>query len=374
MTDLKIFYIKLIATLLKLFWIFPLKKKAVLFMSFDGKQFSDSPKAVYDELLKARSDYELIWGFISPQNISEVSQLKYVKKKTFKFLYTFCTSKYIIVNDFFETYLPVRKSQVLINTWHGGGWFKKVGFTDNKTTEYDRFFFEYQCRKHTYFVASSEYFVDTVLHPSFNYQGKILRTGMPRNAIFFQNNGELVKKIRRQFGADDDTILVLYAPTYRNYPINPSQELDLRYLEKCLAERFNKKVVILFRAHHLIDKFPIDFSSIVNVTAYPDMQQLLLGCDILVSDYSSCMWDAAIQDKIVIVYAPDAQKYIDNRGFFLDITEWPFLLAYNNKELAERINSYDKNKYLERLHNLVKESRSYEGANAVKAIVKIILN
>lgn len=374
MINLKIFYIKLIATLLKVFWIFPLKKKTVLFMSFDGKQFSDSPKAVYEELLNARNDYELIWGFISPQSISESLHLKYVKKKTFKYLYTFCTSKYIIVNDFFETYLPVRKSQVLINTWHGGGWFKKVGFTDNKTTGYDRFFFEYQCRKHTYFVASSEYFVDTVLHPSFNYQGKILRTGMPRNAIFFQNNGELTKKIRRQFGADDDTILVLYAPTYRNYPIDPSQELDLRYLEKCLAERFNKKVVILFRAHHLIDKFPIDFSSIVNVTAYPDMQQLLLGCDILVSDYSSCMWDAAIQDKIVIVYAPDAQKYIDNRGFFLDITEWPFLLAYNNKELAERINSYDKNKYLERLHNLVKESRSYEGANAVKAIVKIILN
>lgn len=370
---LKIYYIKLVATVLKAFWLFPVKKRTVLFLSFDGKQFSDSPKVVYEEMLQQAEGYQLIWGFLEPAKIKGINNLNFVKMYSLRFFYTFCTSKYIIVNDFFATYLPVRKSQVLINTWHGGGWFKKVGFTDNKTTEYDKFFFDFQCRKHTFFVASSEYFVDTVLHPSFKYQGNILRTGMPRNAIFFQNNNELREKVRAKFTMNNDSLVVLYAPTFRSYSIPEELEINLNLLKSNLTQKFGKEVVILFRAHHLINKFPIDYSSIIDVTSYPDMQQLLLACDILVSDYSSCMWDAAIQDKLVIVYAPDAQRYIDNRGFFLDIREWPFLLAFNNAELEERIQSYNEQDYLNRLHHLINESKSYEGSRAVQSIVNVIL-
>lgn len=373
-TRLKILYIKIVSTLLKLFWVIPLKKKTVLFLSFDGKQFSDSPKAIYDDLKRKRNDYRLIWAFISPNSIKCSKELNYVKKSSFRYYYTFCTSKFIIVNDFFDTYLPVRKSQVLINTWHGGGWFKKVGFTDNRTTEYDKFFFDYQCKKHTYFVASSEYFIETVLRDSFGYKGLILRSGMPRNAIFFKENHHLKESVRSVFGAQKDTLIVLYAPTFRSYEISPNLELDLNHLKSCLEAKFKKDVIILFRAHHLIDRFPIDLSSIIDVTSFPDMQQLLLACDVLVSDYSSCMWDAAIQDKLVIVYAPDAHRYIDNRGFFLDISEWPFLLAFNNEELEFCIQAYDNTEYLERLHKLVNESISYEGEHAVDAVLDVITN
>lgn len=374
MIKLKILCIKAISSLLKVFWVIPLKKKTVFFMSFNGKQFSDSPKAIYEELSKRSENFKMVWGFTHPINIEGITDIDYVKVASLRFFYYFCTAKFIIVNDFFNTYLPIRKSQVLINTWHGGGWFKKVGLTDNKTTEYDKFFFEFQCKKISYFVASSEYFVDTVLHHSFNYQGKILRTGMPRNAIFFQDNIQIKETIRNQFGADENTLLLLYAPTFRSYAIESDLELDLNRLEKSIAEKFKKKVRILFRAHHLIDSFPVDYLSIIDVTYYPDMQQLLLACDILISDYSSCMWDAAIQDKLVLVYAPDAQRYIDNRGFFMDIREWPFLLAFNNNELAERIDGYEKEKYLERLHKLVSQSRSYENANAASAIADLLVN
>ena len=364
----------LLSNILKFFWIFPLKEKTILFISFGGKQYSDSPKAIYEEILKCNNDFNLIWGFNTPENYNNISTCKKIKKPSLKYIYYFCTSKYIVDNTFIDTYLPVRKKQVLINTWHGGGWFKKVGLTDNNTTEYDKFYFDYQCRKYKYFLASSEYFVDTVLHPSFNYQGEILRIGMPRNAIFFQENSELRATIRSQFKADDNTMLVLYAPTFRSYPIESNLELDLHRLERCIADKFDKKVVILFRAHHLIDKFPIDYTSIINVTEYPDMQHLLLACDILVSDYSSCMWDAAIQDKLVIVYAPDAQHYIDNRGFFLDIREWPFLLAFNNKELDEVIQSYDRDVYVNKLHNLIEDSKSYECAGSAIAIRDLIMS
>ena len=373
MMRLKILYIKLVATILKAFWLFPVKKRTVLFLSFDGKQFSDSPKAVYEEMLQQGEGYQLIWVFLEPAKVKGIDHLNFVKLYSFRFFYTFCTSKYIIVNDFFATYLPVRKSQILINTWHGGGWFKKVGFTDNKTTEYDKFFFDFQCRKHTYFVASSEYFVDTVLHPSFNYQGNILRTGMPRNALFFQDNKVLRETVRAKFTQNNDSLVVLYAPTFRSYSISDELEINLDLLKSSLTQKFGKEVVILFRAHHLINKFPVDYSSIIDVTSYPDMQQLLLACDILVSDYSSCMWDAAIQDKLVIVYAPDAQRYIDNRGFFLDIREWPFLLAFNNEQMVDCVQSYDKERYLYRLHKLVEESHSYECADAVNSITKILL-
>ncbi len=371
---LKELNIIIISNLLKILWLCPLRKKTVLFISYGGTQFSDSPKCVYDYLKEKSKGFELEWAFRSPEKMTNISELNWVKIPSFKYFYVFCTSKYIITNDFFNTFLPVRKSQILINTWHGGGWFKKVGLTDNGTTSYDRFFFRFQCSKHRYFVASSEYFVDTVLRSSFNYHGKILRTGMPRNAIFFNNNKDHREKIRKNFTSNQEALLVLYAPTYRNYEIPMDLEINLNRLKNSIESKFKKDVVILFRAHHAIEKFPIDYSSIIDVTSYPDMQQLLLGCDLLVSDYSSCMWDAAIQKKPVIVYAPDAQKYIDNRGFFLDIHEWPFILAFNNNELENVIANYDEKSYLKVLNNKIEESRSYESANAVNAIADIILN
>lgn len=367
----KIFIIKIVSNLIKLFWIIPLKKR-VLFISYNGKQFSDSPKCVYEEMLNANHDYELVWAFYESSCIHGIENLKFVKKGTLHFLVVFCSSSHVIVNDSIDSYLPVRKKQLLINTWHGGGWFKKVGLTSNEKTAYDKWFFKEICSKHTFYTASSEYFVDTVLHQSFGYDGKILRTGMPRNAIFFQNNIDYRNQIRFKFIKNQDCLIVLYAPTFRSYN-DEIEALDMDNLAESLLKKTGKSVVILYRAHHLINEFKVDDCKIINVTKYPDMQELLLACDVLVSDYSSCMWEGAIQHKLVITYAPDAQKYVDNRGFFLDISKWPFLICFSNEQVSENIENFNEESYHNYLNQLLTESNSYENVNSAKAIVDTII-
>lgn len=371
---LKQIVIFLISTTLKLFWIIPVKKNRVLFLSFNGKQFSDSPMYIYKEMLQYGNKYELIWAFSNPDSIVNKKKVYYVRKESFKYFYYFCTSRFIIVNDTSNIYMPVRKSQVYINTWHGGGWFKKVGLSCDNYSDYTEFEFKMKNKQTTYFTASSEYFVETVLHRSFAYDGKILRTGMPRNQIFYQENkNEIREFVRRKFIEEPDTLVVLYAPTHRSYK-DEIPPLDVKLISESLNKRFGKNVKVLFRAHHLIGSFDIDSSLIENVTNYPDIQELLLACDIVLSDYSSCMWEAAIQYKPIIVYAPDAQKYIDSQGFFLDMDKWPFIVGKTNKEVSEKILSFDESRYSREIRKLVADTTPYENANSVQSIVDIIIN
>lgn len=370
---LKKIIIYFISTLLKAFWIIPVKKTRVLFLSFNGKQFSDSPKYVYEGMLKYRGEYELIWVFSTPETLKNIDTVSYVKKGSILYYYYFCTSKYIIVNDTSDIYMPVRNNQIYINTWHGGGWFKKVGMSCDNYPEYSVFEFKLKNKQTTYFTASSEYFVDTVLHRSFGYNGDILRIGMPRNQIFYQSNDKLRISVRNKFVESEDTLLVLYAPTHRSYK-DEIPPLDVKLLSKSLNKRFGKNVKVLFRAHHLIGSFDIDSSLIENVTDYPDIQELLLACDIVLSDYSSCMWEAAIQYKPIIVYAPDAQKYIDSQGFFLDMDKWPFIVGKTNKEVSEKILTFDESRYSREIRKLVADTTPYENANSVQSIVDIIIN
>lgn len=362
----------LASQLIKLLWLFPIKKKRILFLSFDGKQFSDSPKYIYDEMLKIQDSYELIWAFNKSFDIKKYTGVNYVVKGKFRYFYLFCTSKFIVVNDSTNLYMPVRRNQIFLNTWHGGGWFKKVGLSCENAKKETIYEFKQKNKQHTYYVASSEYFVETVLSRSFGYEGKILRTGMPRNAIFYKDNVSLHDRVRSQFlGENNNTLLVLYAPTYRNYKDEiPAINIDM--LTSSLKQRFNREVLVLYRAHHLIGTFDLSLKKVINVTDYPDMQELLLASDIIMSDYSSCMWEAAIQYKPIIVYAPDAQKYIKTQGFFLDFDKWPFIVGQSNEELAQKILRFDEEKYNTNIRELVADTMPYENANAIKAIIDLI--
>jgi len=369
---LKLFFIEVCTFLCKLLWIFPVKKSRVLFLSYNGLNFNDSPYYIYKSLVD-ESDLQLIWG-LKPNKGLESDKIDFVHTNTLKYIYYFCTSKVIVANDFVNIYLPIRKRQYLINTWHGGGWFKTVGLTCPNVPKYDYYFFRKQMKKHTYFLASSEYFVDTVLYRSFGYTGEVLRIGMPRNAILLQNNNNLRKSLRMKFDIDDDSLLVLYAPTFRTYTLEDVQSLDINRLMLALGNKFGKNIKLLFRAHHAIKSFNIDENQVIDVTSYPDMQELLLSCDILLSDFSSCMWDAAIQHKLVLVFAPDQKQYEDSRGFFMEMEKWPFLISHSNNELVRKVETFNKIEYSTYLDKVLRDSVSWENADSVFSIRKKILS
>lgn len=346
------YYITLvIMNCLKIFWICPLQKDTILFHSFGGKQYSDSPKYLSEYIRKTYLGKKIIW-VLNDGNCADNLQIDIVvKPKSMAYFYYFCTSGTIITNDSVNSFLPVRRKQIVLNTWHGGGPLKTVGFMEKNQNPYNRYFFKIQNRKYTTFLSSSTFFSKSIIGDSFHYSGEILNSGMPWCDILFSQHEDVVKKVYASIGLqrNENIGIVLYAPTFRG-SVNDASFLkaeDMLNIEECiyhLEKKFHKRYYFLFRAHHSMDENCFGCNSI-SVTNYPDMQELLCAADVLITDYSSCMHDFALMRKPVFLYIPDYENYMIERGMYWDIFSLPFPYAMTTAEFAEVISNFDFQKY-----------------------------
>ena len=372
---IKIVAIIVFRKILHIFCVFPIDNSKIIFSAFDGTQYADSPKYI-SEYYDSCSGIKRIWVFdkkmykeaTTPKGIIKV------KKGTLLFYFHFFTSKEIVINDFISSVLKLRKKQVLLNTWHGGGSFKTVGFTNPHTTKYDEFFFKIHSIDTSAYVLSSEFFGKAVIKDSFHYYGETLKTGTPRNSILFSNDSGPIKRVSEYYKINDlrDYSIVLYAPTYRSDTIrakieDSSVEIDIERCSKIIRRRFGKPVLFIYRAHHIMDSDIIK-GDWLNGTEYPDIQDLIYCSDILISDYSSCMWDFAIMKKTVIQYVPDLKEYTKDRNFLLPLKEWGFVVAENNDELERKIEQFNYTKYVNGIERYLAKMQSYENSDATRMV------
>lgn len=372
---LKIIIINIAWFFSHIFYVFPIDRNKIMFLSYDGKQYSDSPKCISDYYKHNNPELKQVWAFkkdFSKKNMGGKNRdIIICKKKTARFLYHLFTSKEIVINDFLSTAFKLRKGQILLNTWHGGGTFKTIGMSRSNLTDYDEFFYKAHARNTSAFSLSSEYFRETVVTRSFLFNGETLPYGMPRNAILFKKNRGVREKVIQSYNLplDEDILIVLYAPTYR-YDTQ-SSKMDKKYelidfdiCRKAFKQRSGKKTFILNRSHHAMIGSQA-MGEYLDATYYPDMQELIIASDILISDYSSCMWDFALTKKPIFIYAPDLHNYENNVNFFMPVSKWAFSIAMNNRELEENIIIFDEYKYMKDLAAYMAPLRSYENADAV---------
>lgn len=373
------FFVRFVA---KIFWIFPVKKNRVLFCSFIGKQYSCNPKYISDYLKKQYSgEFDIVWALREPNKCTDNS-IKAVKFLSLSHFYYFCTAKFVIDNIGFPTYMPKRKSQYLINTWHGGGAYKKCDHQSKKSLR-ARIALDKYKSKHTDLVLSncksfSEKVIPDVV---FKYEGKIMRCGMPRNDIFFNDDkSDVKKKVFNELGIESNKIMILYAPTFRgdkNFGLGIGNtwfdtSIDVSHLCDAVKMRFNSDSVFVFRAHHAIITSNISLSYI-DATNYPDMQELLCAADILISDYSSSIWDFSLMKKPCFLYVPDMEYYInEDRGVYTPIEEWPGIIAKTNQELQKAIVEFDEDSYRKKVEKHHKDLGSYETGTACEQVCKRI--
>ena len=376
-TKTKILVTKMIWLCSRVFWVFPIEKNKVFFLSYNGKQYSDSPKYISDYYLNRLDPPKIVWGFDKDFDLEKTrmdSRIITCKKGTFSYLYHLFSSKEIVINDFISTLFSLRPGQILINTWHGGGTFKTIGMSRSKTFDYDPFFYKAHADNTSAFSLSSEYFKETVVTRSFLFYGETVSCGMPRNAVLFQSNNHIKRKVREYFSIPNETFIVLYAPTYRNYTASNSMDSDFEIIDfnrcrRSFERRFGRKVVILNRSHHIMHKSQSK-GDCLEATNYPDMQELIIASDVLISDYSSCMWDYALTQKPIFVYAPDLHTYEENIDFFMPASEWAFSVSMNNDELEHNIIAFNEELYQRDLKAYMGPLRSYECADSVEKICK----
>ena len=154
-----------------------------------------------------------------------------------------------------------------------------------------------------------------IFHRAFLYKGKILNCGYPRNDILVGNRYKYRQLIREKYGISIDTNIILYAPTYRNGRKLDKYNLDYDRVLNAVQNKFGGKWVAMLRFHPTINNLTLQQNNIINVTDYSDMQELMAGSDLLISDYSSVITEFALTEQPVFLYSEDVDEYVNERDF-----------------------------------------------------------
>jgi CDP-glycerol glycerophosphotransferase len=299
----------------------------------------------------------------------EYKKIKTVKFLSFSYFYHVLTAKNVLHNNIVKWYLPFRKKQNVITVWHGGGVYKKIGLDASlykkkyKQMEASR---NKSAKMLKYIISSSKKFTE-VRSKVWNVNtNTFLPFGMPRNDILFNTPYLFHDKVRNYFNIKDNKKIILYAPTYRgdfrNSDENPFS-LDIPGLLNSLETKFNNEFVVLFRSH-IYDKIITGNEFIIPASYYPDIQELLCTSDILITDYSSSIWDFSFTNKPCFLFTPDLKEYQEKQGFYIPIGEWPFPYAETNEKLIENILNFDEDKHKQRIRKHHNNVGSFENGTA----------
>lgn len=365
---IKIILIRIIGTLLILFsYLVPVSSKRVFLCSFGGKSFSCNPYYIAKGLVG--KDVDII-AVVNDKYFHRMENVRYVISGSILYYYYFFSSRVLITNDSFPSFLPVKNNQFVINTWHGGGAYKKVTAKDDYTKKYYQIIYS----RFDKFISSSSKFTDVMSQDLFIDKNKFLNIGMPRNDIFFSVEGvnKINDRVRKNLKINVSDLVVLYAPTWRDDNRDIIHNLIGSEVEETFKKKFGKKVRFLLRAHYHTNNKLTGSENSIDVTNYPDMQELLCTADVLVTDYSSCMWDFSLMFKPCFIYATDIKQYRIERNFYTDINQWPFPLAEDNQELINNINDFDENRYIDDIRKHHKNLGSFEDGHATENVCNLI--
>lgn len=377
---LKIYIRKVISIILRIFFMFPISKNMIFFDSMFGKAYSDNGKYVTEYIKKHYpGEYRLVWGFVNPSDV-DVDEIVKVKYKSAKWFYFRFTAKVVIISHHIYNYMPIRKGQYCIMTWHAGGAYKRIGVSVKSNTAEEIKLHEY---RNTYinkavdcFVSSSEIFTRFNIKEVYAYNGSILESGMPRNDLLFDKKRVKNEASRFRESQGLSGLLILYAPTFRNGKIEQLNNApNFEEVINVFKESHNQDVHILYRSHYYDSVKLSDHMKrmVVDVSQYPDMQQLLCAADILITDYSSSIWDFALLKKPCFLYVPDLDNYRNKeQGFFTPIEDWPGIICENMDVLELNLRNRGKYNFEKRDEEYLLKMGSYENGDACRKLVKLI--
>lgn len=294
-------------------------RKLILINSFGGKKYDDSPRVLYEAMLKDSrfKDYKIFWAFHEP---SRYNLPNMVKVDTFAYFKIALKARCWITNSGIERGLEFKnKNTFYLNTWHGSP-IKKIGsdiMLENKS-------FRSKGGNSVDIMTSQSEFEAEIFSRVFQIPIKnFLMCGLPRNDILFNYTNEQKKEIKERLGLPAEKIIILYAPTFREYDRDKNKNcvlippVDIDKWQRKLGDSF----CLLFRAHYEVGKMMnIENNRFVrNVTEHPSLNELMIVSDILVSDYSSIFFDFSIMDKVMLHFTYDYDKYEEHRGMYFDI-------------------------------------------------------
>lgn len=356
--------------------LLPIDQKKAVFSSFAGTSFDDNPKAIYMEMVKQRPDWKYIW--LMPNDKARFRHAQAVDKDSFFAFYHLATARLWVDNCRKESRIVKRKGQYYVQTWHGDVALKKVEKDTEGTLNAE---YIANCKNDSkmadLFTAGCRWRAEN-FKKAFWYDGEILQLGLPKSDIFYKDPAPYRKKVCSYFGIPESAKLCLYVPTFRDSRELSCYDMDYHRLKAMLEKKWGGEWKILVRLHPNIREkqgaAKYD-GSVINATPYGEVNELTVSSDLVITDYSSCMFDALEAGKRVLLYASDMEQYLKEREFYFDLRELPFLLAENNDELEEIITSrFDEAVYAKKTAAFRERLGFCNSANSSKKVVSYILN
>ncbi len=304
----------------------PAAEDLIVFESGLGTQYADSPRYLYEELVRRGDQRRKVWVYHRklPGNNPRT---KVVRRLSPGYFWYLARAKYWVNNQNFPHYLRRRRNGVFIQTWHGTP-LKRMLLDLEQVHGRDEDYVarvNQAVRQWSVLLSPSPY-ATRAFRSAFGYRGPVLEEGYPRNDVLaLGRRSDAGSTIRERLGLPHGRRVVLYAPTFRDDQSTGTGRfgfelpLDLEAFQR----RFGADTVLLLRMHVLIANrlaIPESVAGCVrDVSGYPEVQELLLASDVLVTDYSSVLFDYAILRRPIVFYAYDLEHYRDTlRGFYLD--------------------------------------------------------
>lgn len=345
--------------------------KLILFNSFAGRKFDDSPFSLFEAMKKDDrfKDYKLVWAFHNPDQY-DVKGAEKIKTDTPEYFKTALKARVWITNSSFERGLHFKnKNTFYFNTWHGTP-IKKMG----NDIQNNQSFGEKGKNSTDIMTAQSDFEIDVFSRMFGIPKDHFLKCGLPRNDILFSYDEQFRKEIREKLNIKDNQKVVLYCPTFREFEKDGNNNvvlkppIDLRKWEKELGSQY----VLLFRAHYEVSKaMEIKENEFVrDMTNYQSLNELMIASDILISDYSSVFFDYSIMDKPMLHFTYDYDKYASLRGMYFNIRDY-LNGSDNEDDLLNELKNIDTDKELELAIKFRKHYVQYYG-QATKASVNCI--
>ena len=361
----------------------PLEENTVMFETFMGKSYADSPKYIYEYLAKNYpGKYKFIWVLNDPKEKLPYEG-KIVKRFTREYAYYLGVSKYFVFNIRQPLWFRKREEQVFLETWHGTP-LKRLAFDQEEVTAasptYKAQFYR-QKQEWDYLIAPNKFSSD-IFKSCFMYDGNMLETGYPRNDLLsLPNRDAIALELKKKLGIPLDKKTILYAPTWRDdeYYGNGKYKFKLKLDLDLLKQQLGDEYVVLLRTHHYIAD-ALDVTGLeefaYNLSKYDDITEIYLISDICITDYSSVFFDYANLKRPMLFYTYDLDKYRDVlRGFYIDTeTELPGPLVYTTEEVIDKIKNLNSlnQEYQQRYEQFYERFCSWEDGNAAMRVVEAV--
>ena len=354
----------------------PVQNNKVVMDNYEGQAYGESPKYIAEELLKRDPRCRIIWLTFNtkspfPKGVTPVY------KDSFRAYYECATAKAWVFNTRCGKLLEKRDDQVFLQTWHGGVALKKVE-KDAMAALSDAY------------IAAAQY--DGQAADGIIVDGKLneelfetsfwlspscerLKFGMPRIDVLIRerDNSEIKRKVRNELGVANDSFFVLYAPTFRKKDTFEGYITDFTKIREAFEARFGK-VEIAVRLHpndaRLLKRYREDYASaLTDATKYPDVQELVIAADCVITDYSSLAYDFAIIRKPVFLIMKDAEDYKKERGVYDTFYDQPFTMNYSEDMLVEEIRAFSREDYRQRVDSFYERHPTFNDGHAAQKSV-----